>query len=79
MGQLFWSTNVDKKYGKLNIVKYVALPQAHRSIRPEKRVILASFHCHLEQCKRLIQQFKDVNPDIRDIHGIWTYNEEILD
>lgn len=69
---------MEKKFGKLSIVKYVALPSSLAHMKKEKKVTLASIHCYLEECEKFVMQFKEVNPDIRDIYGLWTYSKEIM-
>ena len=69
---------MEKKFGKLSIVKYVALPQSLTHTRKEKKVTLASIHCYLEECEKFVTQFREANPDIRDIYGLWTYSKEII-
>lgn len=69
---------MEKRFGKLSIIKYVALPDSMTHVRKEKKVTLASIHCHMDECKKFVAQFRQANPDVKDIYGLWTYSQEII-
>jgi|688.fasta_scaffold226750_1 hypothetical protein len=68
---------MEKKFGKLSIIKYVALPDSLTHVRNEKKVTLASIHCYLNECAWFVEQFKEANPDIKGAIGHWTRTESV--
>jgi hypothetical protein len=70
---------MEKKFGKLSILKYVVLPDSliFDMPRKEKRVNLAIIHCYLDECAGFVKQFKEANPDLPNVIGHWTRTESV--
>lgn len=68
---------MEKKFGKLSILKYVVLPDSLMHVRKEKRVNLAIIHCYLNECTGFVEQFKKSNPDLKGVVGHWTRTESV--
>jgi hypothetical protein len=66
-----------RKFGILRIYMYVSLPVEMHD-RREKKITLAMTHCYLDECEKMVAEFKSTNPDIAErVYANWTITEVI--